>query len=64
MYGDNPGDPWLTITNDGLLTGTADFGYKEYSQGYNIILNYDSGHTSNNFFEVYVNSFVEDNWFP
>ena len=27
VWWDNPGDPWLTITNDGLLTGTADFGY-------------------------------------
>ena len=58
---DNPGEEWLTVTNDGLLEGTADFGYKDYDQGYNLILNYESGAYVNDYFQVYVNSYIETN---
>ena len=58
---DNPGEEWLTVTNDGLLEGTADFGYKDHDQAYNLILNYESGHYVNDYFQVYVNSYIETN---
>ena len=61
IWWSNPEQQWLTVTNDGLLQGTADFGYKDNSQGYNLILNYDLGGQVNEFFEVYVNSYVETN---
>ncbi|MDA9973256.1 hypothetical protein N9E51_00190 [Alphaproteobacteria bacterium] len=61
IWWSDPGEQWLTVTNNGLLQGTADFGYKDNSQGYNLILNYESGHQVNDYFQVYVNSYIETN---
>ena len=64
VWWDNPDPQWLSVTNDGLLQGTAAFGYEERDQGYNILLEYSSPSNTiniNEFFQVFVNSYVEAN---
>ena len=58
---DNPSDPWLSINADGLLTGIANFENQEYAQNYNLNLVYASGNQVHDNFEVFVNSYVEEN---
>ena len=64
VWWDDPDTQWLSVTSGGLLKGTADFGYEEHHQGYNILLEYSSSTktvTINEYFQVFVNSYVEEN---
>ncbi|MDA8687832.1 calcium-binding protein, partial [bacterium] len=57
---DYSGD-WLTVTNQGVLQGTADFGNEHRSQRYKLTLNYESGSSVETNFNVFTNSYVETN---
>jgi len=64
VWWENPAPQWLSVTNDGLLQGVVNFGFQEYSQGYSIDLEYSNGtntETISDFFEVFVNPYVEEN---
>ena len=52
---------WLTVTDQGLLQGTADFGNEYREQRYKLTLNYEVGGTVEDYFNVFTNSYVETN---
>ena len=52
---------WLTVNNQGVLQGTADFGNEHREQRYDLTLNYESGSSVETNFNVFTNSYVETN---
>jgi hypothetical protein len=52
---------WLTVNNQGVLQGTADFGNEHREQRYKLTLNYESGSSVETNFNVFTNSYVETN---